>query len=252
MAVLELTRDPDARRGRTILLLAQVSHLGLFHDHLLFGFARRFWLLVAIRALLLVASLMAWPSQSGGAAPGRRQRPLLAWSLFAALAIGAIGAVRPPGFPGTTISAVAATLAVYAFLPLRTTWQSLPALVIVIGVVGRVLPIAGSTLLDRSTVVLPLALANVVGFVASSREQSLRREEQLGLPPSTGAGPGSASPRSLLPICMYCRRVRNDESGSWERVESYVRERSQLDFSHGVCPECEPAHLDDLLVDDDG
>lgn len=41
----------------------------------------------------------------------------------------------------------------------------------------------------------------------------------------------------LLPICAYCKNIRNDE-GYWEQIEGYIKERSLADFSHGICPEC--------------
>ncbi len=41
----------------------------------------------------------------------------------------------------------------------------------------------------------------------------------------------------LLPICMNCKNIR-DESGSWVRLEEYISDRSEADFSHGICPNC--------------
>jgi hypothetical protein len=43
--------------------------------------------------------------------------------------------------------------------------------------------------------------------------------------------------RGLLPICMSCKKIRDDE-GYWREIEVYVRERSDADFSHGLCPHC--------------
>lgn len=43
--------------------------------------------------------------------------------------------------------------------------------------------------------------------------------------------------RGLIPICAGCKKIRNDK-GYWEQVEVYIRERSDADFSHGICPEC--------------
>ncbi|MEK0446209.1 MAG: hypothetical protein RLZZ142_150 [Verrucomicrobiota bacterium] len=43
--------------------------------------------------------------------------------------------------------------------------------------------------------------------------------------------------RSLLPICMYCSRIR-DEGSRWQPVECYLAEHSGSRISHGVCPEC--------------
>jgi PAS domain S-box-containing protein len=41
----------------------------------------------------------------------------------------------------------------------------------------------------------------------------------------------------LLPICAYCKKIRNDD-GYWEQIEGYIKKRSLADFSHGICPEC--------------
>lgn len=41
----------------------------------------------------------------------------------------------------------------------------------------------------------------------------------------------------ILPICASCKRIRDDR-GAWQQIESYVRERSDAEFSHGICPEC--------------
>lgn len=41
----------------------------------------------------------------------------------------------------------------------------------------------------------------------------------------------------LLPICMYCKKIRDDDQ-SWSRVEDYIARRTHASFSHGVCPEC--------------
>jgi len=43
--------------------------------------------------------------------------------------------------------------------------------------------------------------------------------------------------RGLLPICAWCKRVRDDE-GYWTQMEAYVRDHSQAEFSHGLCPDC--------------
>jgi PAS domain S-box-containing protein len=41
----------------------------------------------------------------------------------------------------------------------------------------------------------------------------------------------------LLPICSSCKKIRNDK-GYWEQMEVYIRDHSEADFSHGICPEC--------------
>ena len=43
--------------------------------------------------------------------------------------------------------------------------------------------------------------------------------------------------KSLIPICMKCKNVRQDEE-YWETLEHYVHEHMGVDFSHGLCPQC--------------
>ena len=43
--------------------------------------------------------------------------------------------------------------------------------------------------------------------------------------------------RGLLPICATCKRIRDDQ-GYWHQVESYIRQHSGAEFTHGLCPTC--------------
>jgi len=43
--------------------------------------------------------------------------------------------------------------------------------------------------------------------------------------------------QGLLPICMNCKKIRDDR-GYWSQIEKYISERSNVQFSHGLCPEC--------------
>jgi PAS domain-containing protein len=43
--------------------------------------------------------------------------------------------------------------------------------------------------------------------------------------------------KRILPICAHCKRIRNDQE-FWQGVENYFEEHLDLDFSHGICPEC--------------
>jgi hypothetical protein len=43
--------------------------------------------------------------------------------------------------------------------------------------------------------------------------------------------------RGLLPICANCKKVRDDQ-GYWQDVDLYVRKHTEVDFSHGICPDC--------------
>jgi hypothetical protein len=41
----------------------------------------------------------------------------------------------------------------------------------------------------------------------------------------------------FLPICASCKKIRDDR-GYWNQIESYIRDRSDAEFSHSICPEC--------------
>jgi hypothetical protein len=54
--------------------------------------------------------------------------------------------------------------------------------------------------------------------------------------------------QGLLPICAACKRIR-DDAGYWREIESYVREHSDAEFSHGICPRCAAELYPDLHLD---
>ncbi|HEU4720494.1 MAG TPA: PAS domain-containing protein [Gemmatimonadaceae bacterium] len=43
--------------------------------------------------------------------------------------------------------------------------------------------------------------------------------------------------QAILPICSYCRRIR-DDANYWHTVEAYISEHTDTRFSHGICPSC--------------
>jgi hypothetical protein len=56
--------------------------------------------------------------------------------------------------------------------------------------------------------------------------------------------------QGILPICVKCKKIRDDK-GYWNRIESYIREHSEADFSHGICPECAKKLYPDYIDDDE-
>jgi hypothetical protein len=57
--------------------------------------------------------------------------------------------------------------------------------------------------------------------------------------------------RQIVPICMYCHKVRDDQA-YWQSVEEYFHSHSSVDFSHGFCPECARSHYSWLRTEEDG
>jgi hypothetical protein len=50
----------------------------------------------------------------------------------------------------------------------------------------------------------------------------------------------------LLPVCASCKKIR-DDNGYWNQIEAYVREHSEADFTHSICPDCTKKLYPDLL-----
>jgi PAS domain S-box-containing protein len=58
--------------------------------------------------------------------------------------------------------------------------------------------------------------------------------------------------QAIVPICSYCRNVRDDEN-YWHTVEAYVAKATKTEFSHGICPSCYQIEVAPFLgPDDDG
>ena len=56
---------------------------------------------------------------------------------------------------------------------------------------------------------------------------------------------------SLLPICAKCKKVRDDK-GYWNQIELYIREHSETEISHSICPDCAKMLYPDFVNDDSG
>lgn len=77
---------------------------------------------------------------------------------------------------------------------------------------------------------------NFKGYIGSCIDVTERREAQDALEKAQEAEIKQL--RGFLPICSYCKKIRND-SNYWEHLESYISSHSNALFSHGICPECE-------------
>ncbi|RME68391.1 MAG: GAF domain-containing protein [Verrucomicrobia bacterium] len=56
--------------------------------------------------------------------------------------------------------------------------------------------------------------------------------------------------QELLPICAYCKKIRDDD-GYWRNVEEYIREHAGSEFTHGICPDCIARHFPEALANAD-
>lgn len=53
----------------------------------------------------------------------------------------------------------------------------------------------------------------------------------------------------ILPICSHCKKIRDDE-GAWTQIEEYIGMHSDVQFSHGICPDCLRKFYPEMVSDD--
>ena len=58
---------------------------------------------------------------------------------------------------------------------------------------------------------------------------------------------GTFTLTGLLPICAWCKRVR-DDGGYWNQVEDYVARHTGAEFSHSVCPDCADVVTQEIAI----
>lgn len=68
--------------------------------------------------------------------------------------------------------------------------------------------------------------------IETLKEESERKNTQLQI-----ALESIRTLKGIVPICASCKKIRDDE-GYWQDVAVYVREHSEAEFSHGICPDC--------------
>jgi PAS domain S-box-containing protein len=81
-------------------------------------------------------------------------------------------------------------------------------------------------------------VANIVALnqdITERKQAEMEREKLIGELQEALTRVKTLS--GLLPICASCKKIR-DDGGYWHQVEAYIRDYSEAEFSHGICPDC--------------
>lgn len=104
-----------------------------------------------------------------------------------------------------------------------------------------------STLLlgsNRSVLVGAFLGAAALALVRLERGRRRAARESAGQRGrSDGTLEGAHARSGVVPVCVHCRRIRDDE-GLWRRVEESMGARTGAAFSHGICPDCLDEHYE--------
>lgn len=167
------------------------------------------------------------------------------WAVFLISGIICANAVLPADYTAHVAWDLFFVLAVYVVVPLPLSRQVIIALIITVS--DSVLFWQYKTLpwpAARFDIVAAFSCANLVGIFASWNFQRWRRRAFQAICREADARNYFDEAwgelkilKGLISICAKCKKVRTDE-GNWRQVEAYVRDHSEAEFSHGVCPDC--------------
>jgi hypothetical protein len=137
----------------------------------------------------------------------------------------------------------------YAALPNVLRWQVVAAAILSVGAsLTYALRPSNIPMVDILTIIEAFALANAIGWYVSRRRGRLERSEEEAMEREQAARHQLEQTmselrvlRGVIPICSHCRKIRS-EVGDWQQLESYVRDHTDTDFSHGLCPDCLDEH----------
>jgi PAS domain S-box-containing protein len=90
----------------------------------------------------------------------------------------------------------------------------------------------------------PLAFVCVLRDISERKQAEEEREKLIGELQKALAEIKTL--HGFLPICYSCKKVR-DDSGYWTQVEHYIEDHSEIEFSHGLCPDCAKKELEDIV-----
>jgi PAS domain S-box-containing protein len=93
------------------------------------------------------------------------------------------------------------------------------------------------------------SICRVVMSDITDRKRS-EKERELLISELTDAMRQLKKLSGLLPICSYCKKIRDDQ-GYWNQIESYIHEHSEAEFSHSVCRECAKKYYPDMDIYND-
>jgi hypothetical protein len=234
-----------------VVLVGSVFYL--LNGYQLYGTSAPFLILLTARTTIMAASVSLIIALRRCTSPAQADRSLLVWCLIVAAGNLTSIATRSTGNFGHALMSLGIPLVTYCILPLPLFRQLLLAIPFCLaallaafasGVDSRTLLMLGSAYL----------VANWIGSFASwqlnhrrrqvyltgVRETELRSELEQALAEIKTL-------RGLLPICAWCKRIRDAEQ-AWHSVESYVQAHSYAEFSHSICDHCMEEQIDQEAI----
>lgn len=237
----------EKRSAAAVLTLAAVFQLAsVATDLSLLGGSERLPAVLGLRGFGVVVAFVALLWIRGNRNVQAFDQVLSLWATLLFGGVIAANAMLPEDYTEYVAWDLLLAFGAYTVVPVPLRRQAILAGFMTAGSLG----VAWGLKSFRAPAAIPdLALAfvcaNVLGFSTSWGLHRARRRQFVAHRAEREARQALEEARSeirilqgIIPICASCKNVRTDE-GTWEQVEAYVRDHSEAEFSHGICPECE-------------
>lgn len=99
------------------------------------------------------------------------------------------------------------------------------------------LPAGLNRILYLTSILIAFTCGGVVVFISSFYINVYEHQQRSLIESLRNALSEVKTLKGFLPICSGCKKIRDDK-GYWNQIESYIQERSEAEFSHGICPDC--------------
>jgi len=100
-------------------------------------------------------------------------------------------------------------------------------------------------LIERDAIGKPIKITGIIQDITRQKLEEIERENIIQK--LQAALDNVKILKGLLPICMHCKKIR-DEKGYWKRIEAYIQENSEAEFSHSICRECAKKYYPDYDI----
>ncbi len=210
----------------------------IIRDYAFFGLSWKFYGLAALRFFLVFISLAMLVYLKKVNDYCVFDRVVFAWALLAFSVNLVINATRPPDYYLFVIMDVMYLPLIYIMVPTKLRNQIIAGLYFTIGeIIILFLTRDASIEPVLFTIISALILANGLGISVGQIFSHYRRNDFQSVERAEKALAEVKTLRGFLPICSSCKKIRNDK-GYWQAVDQYIREHSEAEFTHGICPDC--------------
>jgi integral membrane sensor domain MASE1 len=203
------------------------------------------WLGDTAGVLLVTPFLLVWMKRGVRLPPARILEALVAVTLLVIVALIGFGA--PGASPAFATAAAHLTIPLIVLAAFSFGQHGATACVLLLSVIAVWCTANGlgpfhfdsiqASLLSVQAFVVTVSLTALALAAVLSERRRTERAKSLAIERLEQAMAQISTLEGAIPICAWCRKVRND-GGSWEMLEDYIRRHSEASFSHGICPDC--------------